>query len=85
MKLFKGKSKVPKKEKKVHDFCFNPKGVYKNFKAIHWLKMKSQKDGTDGVIKKYFKVVGFICGLALMFVAIDGLVSLIMTHAGFFG
>lgn len=82
MKLFKGKSKVPKEK---HDFWFSPKGVYQNFKAIHWQKMKTQKDGTDGVLKKYFKVVGFIAGLALIFVAIDGLVSLLMTHAGFFG
>lgn len=82
MRVFKEKSKVPKKK---HDFWFNPKGVYQNFKAIHWQKMKSQKDGTDGVLKKYFKVVGFIAGLAIMFVAIDGLVSLVMTHAGFFG
>jgi hypothetical protein len=82
MKLFKGKSKVPKKK---HDFWFSPKGVFQNFKAIRWQKMKSQKDGTDGVLKKYFKVVGFIVLLALMFVGIDGLVSLIMTNAGFFG
>ena len=49
MRVFKEKSKVPKKK---HDFWFNPKGVYQNFKAIHWQKMKSQKDGTDGVLKK---------------------------------
>ena len=76
---------VGKKKEKKKDYWFNPKEIIKNFKAIHWLPMLSKKDGTEGVLKKYGKVVLFMALFAVTFVGIDALISLIMKSAGFFG
>lgn len=73
------------KKKKEHDFWFNPKEIVKNFKSIHWTPLRSKKGGTEGVLKKYGKVVLFMVLFAVVFVGIDALVSLVMKTAGFFG
>lgn len=77
--------KKKKIQKKKNDYWFSPKGVISNFKSIHWTSMKSRKDGTEGVLKKYGKVVFFILCFAVLFVGIDASISALMRFAGFFG
>ena len=79
-----GKNKTKASTKKKHDFWFNPKGIIQNFKSIHWTPLKSKKDGTDGVLKKYVKVLTFMISFAILFVGIDAIVSVAMKGAGFF-
>lgn len=73
------------KQKQKKSFWFSPKKILRNFKSIHWMKLKSSKDGTDGLLKTYGKVVGAMIITALTFVAIDALVSGVMSVAGMFG
>ena len=61
---------------------YSPKGVIQNFKQIHWLPLKSKKDGTDGLMRKFGKVVGFILIFALAFVLLDALYSVVLTNVG---
>lgn len=72
----KNKGKI-KKEK-----WYSPKGVIQNFKQIHWLPLKSKKDGTDGLMRKFGKVVGFMLIFALVFVLLDALYSVVLTNVG---
>lgn len=75
--MFKKKETKVKKEK-----WYSPKGVVQNFKQIHWLPLKSKKDGTDGLLVKFAKVVGFMLLFALAFILLDAIYSVILTKAG---
>ena len=66
--------------KKEH--WFSPKGIIQNFKSIQFLQMRKAKDGTDGVLAKFGKVVLCIILFGAIFVGIDALLSFVMNIAG---
>ena len=51
---------------------------FRNMKTITWLPIRSGKDGKEGLLKKFFKITGFIFATAMCFVAIDALVSAVL-------
>lgn len=69
-------------EKKKKEHWFSPKGIIKNTKSIQFLKMRKAKDGSDGVLGKFGKVVFCIIVFGLIFVLIDALLSFGMNAAG---
>lgn len=71
------------KQKKEH--WFSLKGIIDNFKKIRWLPLRSRRDGTDGLLVKFTKVVLFMLVFAVIFIAIDALFSYGIVHTGFMG
>lgn len=69
-----------KKRRKEH--WFSPKGIIQNTKSIQFLQMRKAKDGSDGVLSKFGKVVFCILVFGLIFVLIDALLSFGMNAAG---
>lgn len=69
------------KQKKEH--WFSVKKIWQNFKTIEWLPFRTQKDGTEGVLKKFGAVVAILVVSALLFVAIDALLTLVISYGGF--
>jgi hypothetical protein len=78
--VFKKKENKPVKVKKER--WYSPKGVIQNFKQIHWLPLKSKKDGTDGLLVKFTKVICFMLMFAIAFIVLDALYSVVLTRIG---
>ena len=66
--------------KKKKDSLFDFGALRRNFLKIRWLPMRSGKDGKDGFLLTFAKAVLFIVVFALLFMAIDAVLSLISYH-----
>lgn len=71
-----------KKAKAKREHWFSPKGIIENSKKIHWLQLKNKKDGSDGLLTKFGKVVMFMLVFALLFIALDAIYSVVLTRVG---
>lgn len=69
------------KQKKEH--WFSVKKIWQNYKTIEWLPFRTQKDGTEGILKKFGAVTTILIVSALIFAAIDALLTLVISYGGF--
>ena len=61
---------------------FAPSAIWANFKKIKWLPLRRRKDGRDGLLATYGKVIIFIALFALAYIVIDFILGGITSAIG---